>query len=194
MLTLAVWSAANVNAQVAIGTGTGADGGPVDGAVLELNGAQGAFLLPRVDTLDITTPVAGMQIYRPADNQVYTYNDTKWITNAGDATKVLPGTATNQSLVWNGSSWVPRRLPYMQIWQTGNLTSAVSWQYSQEQLNSMCNTGMLGVPVAAEARNACCQRSILIRVNSDSFGGYVFETIDRATFAPSYLMVKVLCL
>ncbi|GHS99036.1 hypothetical protein FACS189421_08740 [Bacteroidia bacterium] len=82
MLTLMILGAASMNAQVKIG-GDGTTS-PVTGAVLELDGAQGALLLPNVDTLrtSIATPVAGMQVYRPADNKVYVYDGTSWKASA----------------------------------------------------------------------------------------------------------------
>ncbi|GHT40444.1 hypothetical protein FACS189437_06040 [Bacteroidia bacterium] len=82
MLTLMLLGAANVSAQVKIG-GDGATG-PVTGAVLELDGSQGALLLPRVDALtEIASPVAGMQVYLKSDNQVYIFDGTKWNVYAG---------------------------------------------------------------------------------------------------------------
>ncbi|GHT41861.1 hypothetical protein FACS189437_09290 [Bacteroidia bacterium] len=91
MLTLIVLGVASMNAQVKIG-GNGTTG-PVAGAVLELDGAQGALLLPRVDTLAITSPTAGMQVYREADKKVYTYDGKSWKTAAADVNlSAIPGT------------------------------------------------------------------------------------------------------
>jgi hypothetical protein len=89
MLTLLIWGVASMNAQVTIG----ADRVPATDAVLDLDGAQGALLLPRVDTLDIKSPTMGMQVYKPVDNKVYTYNGTSWKTSAiDDNTGVAAGT------------------------------------------------------------------------------------------------------
>jgi hypothetical protein len=86
MLVFFMGITASMNAQVAIGTGTGADGGPVAGAVLELDGTKGALLLPRVDGLaTITSPAAGMLVYLKSDNQVYIYDGTSWNVYAGPA-------------------------------------------------------------------------------------------------------------
>jgi hypothetical protein len=91
MLTLMVMGVASVNAQVKIG-GDGTTG-PAKDAVLELDGAQGALLLPRVDTLSIATPTAGMQVYRPVDNKVYTYDGKSWKVSASDVNlNAIPGT------------------------------------------------------------------------------------------------------
>jgi hypothetical protein len=71
-----------MNAQVKIG-GDGTTG-PVAGAVLELDGARGALLLPRVnDTTAIASPVKGMQVYSNYDNQVYINDGAKWKVYAG---------------------------------------------------------------------------------------------------------------
>ncbi|GHV22743.1 hypothetical protein FACS189428_5260 [Clostridia bacterium] len=92
MLTLIVLGAANVNAQVTIG----ADRNPATSAVLDLEGTKGALLLPRADTLSITSPTAGMQVYRPADKKVYVYDGTRWKTAAADVNPAdlagIPGT------------------------------------------------------------------------------------------------------
>ncbi|GHS95945.1 hypothetical protein FACS189421_00110 [Bacteroidia bacterium] len=75
---------ASMNAQVAIGTGTGVDGAPVAGAVLELDGTKGALLLPKVDALaTIASPAAGMLVYLKSDNQVYIYDGTSWNVYTG---------------------------------------------------------------------------------------------------------------
>ncbi|GHT39244.1 hypothetical protein FACS189437_02050 [Bacteroidia bacterium] len=88
MLTLFFLGSASMNAQVKIG-GDGATG-PVTGAVLELDGAKGALLLPKADTLAVTTPVAGMQVYRPGDNKVYVYDGTSWKgTAVGSAAPII---------------------------------------------------------------------------------------------------------
>lgn len=78
-----------MNAQVAIGGGTGTDGGPAGGAVLELNGDKGALLLPRVAVLPTTNLTPGLQYYLTAAydsyvaNKVYTYDGTSWNAYAG---------------------------------------------------------------------------------------------------------------
>jgi hypothetical protein len=75
---------ASMNAQVAIGTGTGVDGAPAAGAVLELDGTKGALLLPKVDALaTITSPAAGMLVYLQSDNQVYIYDGDSWNVYTG---------------------------------------------------------------------------------------------------------------
>jgi uncharacterized protein (TIGR02145 family) len=82
VLTLMVLGAASMNGQVTVG----ANRNPATGAVLDLEGTQGALLLPRVDTLrsaPLATPVAGMQVYRPADNTVYVFDGTKWRAASG---------------------------------------------------------------------------------------------------------------
>ncbi|GHT40668.1 hypothetical protein FACS189437_06590 [Bacteroidia bacterium] len=110
MLTLLIWSAASMNAQVKIG-GDGTTG-PVAGAVLELDGADGALLLPRVDALPpIISSTAGMQVYLKSDNQVYIYDGTKWNVYAGPAgqqgapgasvdVSAVPGTVKSVKLVY----------------------------------------------------------------------------------------------
>jgi hypothetical protein len=89
MLVFFMGITASMNAQVAIGTGTGVDGAPAAGAVLELDGTKGALLLPKVNALSaIATPVKGMLVYLNlqdgdyAANKVYIYDGT-WNVYAG---------------------------------------------------------------------------------------------------------------
>ncbi|GHT39306.1 hypothetical protein FACS189437_02300 [Bacteroidia bacterium] len=80
MLTLFFLGLASMNAQVTIG----ADRDPATSAVLDLDGAHGALVLPRVNTLTaITTPVAGMQVYLNTDNQIYYFDGTVWKVSDG---------------------------------------------------------------------------------------------------------------
>lgn len=82
MLVTGHWSL--VSAQVKIGGSI--DDSITPGAVLELDGANGALLLPRVSKLP-TDPVAGMQVYLTAAdgdylaNKVYYYDGTKWVAD-----------------------------------------------------------------------------------------------------------------
>jgi hypothetical protein len=193
MLTLLIWGAASMRAQVAIGAGTGVDGGPTNGAVLELDGAQGALLLPRVDTLDITTPVAGMQVYRSADNRVYVYNGLKWVANADGQSSVLPGTATNQGLAWNGSNWAPRRLPYTTIFQGAGGTNSNNWEIADAVLNAACLTGFSAIPLTADVRNASIRKNAFIWENADRPTTWTVSTIDGTSMTPTYIWIRLLC-
>jgi hypothetical protein len=75
MLTLLIWGAASMNAQVTIG----ADRVPAPDAVLDLDGTQGALLLPRVDALaQITDPLPGMQVFLVPKNAIYFYRGDRW--------------------------------------------------------------------------------------------------------------------
>ncbi|MDR0834857.1 MAG: fibrobacter succinogenes major paralogous domain-containing protein [Candidatus Symbiothrix sp.] len=66
LLVISSWS--SVDAQVAIG----GDGTVTSGAVLELDGAAGGLLLPRVDALpDATDDLKGLMYFLTADGKVY---------------------------------------------------------------------------------------------------------------------------
>jgi hypothetical protein len=82
-----------MNAQVAIGAGTGVDNGPHSGAVLELDGSKGGLLLPKVSITD-----AG--IFQLAGNEedgigMLVYNTNETIT----------GGYGKGVYVWDGENW-----------------------------------------------------------------------------------------
>lgn len=75
-------------AQVGIGTTT-----PDASAILELSSASKGFLMPRMaDTLSITNPAAGLQIYNTTSNTIWFYDGTKWLESgagSGSSTSVV---------------------------------------------------------------------------------------------------------
>jgi uncharacterized protein (TIGR02145 family) len=97
MMTLLIWSAASMNAQVLIG-GDG-NSNPDPSAVLELKSANLGFLLPRValksteDKTTIANPVAGLAVYNTA-------------TAGTGATAVVPGI-----YVFTGTTWTLQAPP-----------------------------------------------------------------------------------
>lgn len=103
MLTLMILGAASMNAQVKIG------GDPetevTTGAVLELDGASGALLLPRVDVLPTAeNSAAGMQVYLTTNNKVYTYDGSTWVAEASETQLTAQINANKQASIGSAAS------------------------------------------------------------------------------------------
>jgi hypothetical protein len=89
LLTLLIWGAASMNAQVKIG-GDGTTG-PVVGAVLELDGANGALVLPQFASLSaLTTAIPATSALKGAlvycADKLYTCNGSAWVVADAGAT------------------------------------------------------------------------------------------------------------
>lgn len=70
--------------QVGIGTTT-----PDASAVLELSSSSKGFLMPRLsDTLNISSPTAGLQMYNTTSNTIWFYDGVKWLESGAGSSSV----------------------------------------------------------------------------------------------------------
>jgi hypothetical protein len=201
MLVFFLGVSASMNAQVAIGTGTGADGGPVAGAVLELDGAQGGLLLPKA-TLDHTTfiPVAwgtsslpaGVIVYNLGsaglDAGVYVWDGSQWLAGTSGST-VTPEEVLGVVLNFSTLSFDAAGVGDHTITATVNPETAepktITWSGDKKGVFNYDATSTSGVAVSITATEAAAgEPSVSTTLYASANGHQTPLTVTRAAGAP----------